>query len=275
MSPPEGSYSGSKFQLWGAVSPPPVGASTRGWSRWIGALELYYNPEFCEVCPRQSGVIAGQSLNFGGLYLRPPGGYRVVGGLFGEGPSSCTTVPSFEPLGLGVNFRASLKSSTPLIVSGHAQERAPCRPRLLVRPRSGGPPDRRFRSQNSFFMGIGRKWFFAYNSGTRRSPEPRLEIPVGPLGPVRTSPATTSGAVRFRSYGGANSKLREPVARPADGLSTWAWWRWIGDLELYYNPEFCEVCPRQRGVIAGQSFNFGGLYLRPPGGHRLWAGGVG
>ncbi len=42
-----------------------------------------------------------------------------------------------------------------------------------------------------------------------------------------------------------------------------------------FNPEFCEVCPRLSGVIAGQTFNFGGLYLRPPGGHRLWAGGVG
>ncbi len=26
---------------------------------------------------------------------------------------------------------------------------------------------------------------------------------------------------------------------------------------------------------AGQSFKFGGLYLRPPGDHRLWGGGVG
>ncbi len=197
-----------------------------------------------------------------------------MGGLFGEGPSSCTTVPSFEPLGLGVNFRASLESSTPLFVSGHAQKRAPCRPPLLVRPRSGGPSDRRFRFQNSFFMGIGRKWFFAYNSGTRRSPGPRLGIPVGLLGPVRTRPATTSGAVRFRSCGGANSKLWGAVSPPPVGASTLGWWRSIGDQELYYNPEFCEVSPRQRGVIGGQSFNFGGLYLRPPWGHRLWVGGV-
>ncbi len=134
-----------------------------------------------------------------------------MGGLFGEGPSSCTPVASFEPLGLGVKFRASVKSSTPLFVSGHAQKRAPCRPPLLVRPRSGGPSDRRFRFQNSFFMGIGRKWFFAYNSGTRRSPE-----------------------------------------------STLGWWRWIGDLELYYNPEFCEVLPRVGCVISGSNFQLWG-----------------
>ncbi len=48
-----------------------------------------------------------------------------------------------------------------------------------------------------------------------------------------------------------------------------------GCLELYFNPEFCEVCPRLSGVIAGYTFNFGALYLRPPGGHRLWGGGVG
>ncbi len=87
---------------------------------------------------------------------------------------------------------------------------------------------RRSRVEHSFFMGIGRKWFFAYNSGTRRSPEPKLRILVGLLGPVRTRLATTSGTVRFRSYGGAKSKLWEPVARPSEGLSTRARWRWIG-----------------------------------------------
>ncbi len=66
----------------------------------------------------------------------------------------------------------------------------------------------------------------------------------------------------------------EPVARPADGLSTWAWWRWIGGAGSIFGAVFREVCPRQRGVIGGQTFNFGGLYLRPPWGHRLWVGGV-
>ncbi len=114
----------------------------------------------------------------------------------------------------------------PLFASGLARKRAPCRPPLLVRPRSGGPSVRRSRFEHSFFMGIARKWFFAYNSGTRRSPEPKLRILVGLLGPVRTRPATTSGA--FRIYGGAKSKLWEPVARPSEGLSTRARWRWIG-----------------------------------------------
>ncbi len=73
----------------------------------------------------------------------------------------------------------------------------------------------------------------------------------------------------------SSSGIRGISITPAPcGVSTPAWWRWIGDLELYYNPEFCEVCPRQRGVTAGQIFKFGGLYLRPPGDHRLWGGGV-
>ncbi len=71
------------------------------------------------------------------------------------------------------------------------------------------------------------------------------------------------GAVSLRSSGGS----------PAPG-GVWTL-GWKGDLELYYNPEFCEVLPRLSGVIAGQTFKFGGLYLRPPGDHRLCGGGVG
>ncbi len=38
-------------------------------------------------------------------------------------------------------------------------------------------------------------------------------------------------------------------------------WRWIGDLELYYNPEFCKVFTRVGGVISGQTFKFGAYIL--------------
>ncbi len=77
-------------------------------------------------------------------------------------------------------------------------------------------------------MSGGRNRFFAYNSARRGSSGLKLGGLVGLFGPVRTRPAPTSWAVRFRCHGGICPKLclalprrvhlSQPRLRPTRGL---------------------------------------------------------
>ncbi len=95
LYPPWGSYSRSKFQLWGPVSPAPEGLQSRGrravpacrvWSRWAAAFVFWARvelpgPSSPSALPRRA------HLSRLGLWTRPWSGGRFVRGSRFEVPS--------------------------------------------------------------------------------------------------------------------------------------------------------------------------------------------
>jgi hypothetical protein len=89
---------------------------------------------------------------------------------------------------------------------------------------------------------------------------------VGPVGPVRTPPAPTSGAFRFRSYGGLFPKLWGSVARPPEGLSSRARRRPIGAAEIYRTSRVVWRWPPPRRSYSRSKFELWGALSPAPGG---------
>ncbi len=115
-------------------------------------------------------------------------------------------------------------------------------------------------------MSGGRNRFFAYNSARRGSSGLKLGGLVGLFGPVRTRPAPTFWAVRFRCHGGLCPKLCGAVARPPVGLSTRARRPRIGARETCRtSPVSCRSSPPRRSYSRSK-FQLWGALAPPPGG---------
>ncbi len=113
----------------------------------------------------------------------------------------------------------------------------------------------------------GRNRFFAYNSARRGSSGLKLGGLVGLFGPVRTRPAPTSWAVRFRCHGGLCPNLCGAVARPSVGLSTRAGRLRIGAGEsCRTSPVLCRSSPPRRSYSRSKFQLWGPVSPGPEGG---------